>query len=134
VVDKDGVNLQTWGIVQNVSGEDWTNVSLSLVAEAPLAFEATLATPVIPGRPKVTDWGDVIAVVPRSETSLANEPPAPPPMAAAMPAPSMPGGVARRPAYKKSRGGGGAASADEMSFSDQEGEASEIAGPGIAGG
>ena len=71
MIDKEGANLQTWGIVQNLSGEDWTNVSLSLVAEAPLAFDASLATPIIPPRPTVSDGGDVIAVVPRSETSLA---------------------------------------------------------------
>ncbi len=85
VIEKDGANLQAWGIVQNQSGEDWNNVSLSLIAEAPLAFDASLATPVIPPRPTVTDGGDVIAVVPRSETSLAEAPPAPPagmPMAA----------------------------------------------------
>jgi hypothetical protein len=83
VVDKDAASLQTWGIVQNLSGEDWTNVSLSLVAEAPLAFDASLATPVIPSRPTVTDGGDVIAVVPRAETTLAEAPPPPPPPAAA---------------------------------------------------
>jgi len=83
VVDKDEASLQTWGIVQNLSGEDWTNVSLSLVAEAPLAFDASLATPVIPARPTVTDGGDVIAVVPRSETTLAEAPPPPPPAAPA---------------------------------------------------
>ena len=77
VIDKEGANLQTWGIVQNLSGEDWTNVSLSLVAEAPLAFDASLATPVIPPRPTVSDGGDVIAVVPRSETSLSQAPPPP---------------------------------------------------------
>jgi hypothetical protein len=81
VVDKDDASLQTWGIVQNLSGEDWTNVSLSLVAEAPLAFDASLATPVIPARPTVTDGGDVIAVVPRAETSLAEAPAPPPPPA-----------------------------------------------------
>lgn len=91
VIDKDGANLQTWGIVQNLSGEDWTNVSLSLVAEAPLAFDASLATPVIPPRPMVSDGGDVIAVIPRSETSLAQGAPAPPPAAAAAPAPEMDG-------------------------------------------
>ena len=89
VIDKEGANLQTWGIVQNLSGEDWTNVSLSLVAEAPLAFDASLATPVIPPRPTVSDGGDVIAVIPRSETSLAQGPPAPPPPAASAPAPEM---------------------------------------------
>jgi hypothetical protein len=81
VIEHDGARLQAWGIVQNLSGEDWRNVSLSLIAEAPLAFDASLATPVIPPRPIVTDGGDVIAVVPRSETSLANAPSAPPPAA-----------------------------------------------------
>jgi hypothetical protein len=89
VIDKDAANLQTWGIVQNLSGEDWNNVSLSLVAEAPLAFDASLATPVIPPRPTVTDGGDVIAVVPRSETSLSQEAPAPPPAPAAAPMSAM---------------------------------------------
>lgn len=84
VLGKQGATLQVWGIVQNLSGEDWRNVSLSLIAEAPLAFQAGLADPVIPERPTVTDGGDVIAVVPRAETSLSQEAPAPPP-----PPPSM---------------------------------------------
>ncbi len=72
VVEGNGTaSMQAWGIVQNLSGEDWKNVRLSLVAGAPLAFEATLGTPVIPTRPTVTDEGEVIAAVPRSETSLA---------------------------------------------------------------
>ncbi len=83
-------DLQAWGIVQNLSGEDWKDVRLSLVAGAPLAFESQLGTPVIPPRPTVTDEGEVIAAVPRAETSLRQEPaaapaptapPAPPPMA-----------------------------------------------------
>jgi hypothetical protein len=77
VIEKEGASLQAWGIVQNLSGEDWNNVSLSLIAEAPLAFDASLATPVIPARPIVTDGGDVIAVVPHSETSLADATAAP---------------------------------------------------------
>src|SRR4051812_11779848 len=59
VLGKDGATLQAWGIVENLSGEDWTNVRLSLIAEAPLAFEASLETPVIPQRPTVTDTGEV---------------------------------------------------------------------------
>jgi hypothetical protein len=78
VIEKGGANLQAWGIVQNLSGEDWTGVKLSLIAGAPLAFEATLGTPIIPRRPTVTDMGEVIASVPRSETSLNQEPMAPP--------------------------------------------------------
>ncbi len=95
VVEGNGTaSMQAWGIVQNLSGEDWKNIRLSLVAGAPLAFEATLGTPVIPTRPTVTDEGEVIAAVPRSETSLAQqeyrkqerakaaEAPPPPPVAA----------------------------------------------------
>ncbi|HRI68422.1 MAG TPA: hypothetical protein PK156_29540, partial [Polyangium sp.] len=48
-------DLQAWGIVQNQSGEDWKGVKLTLVAGAPLAFQATLDKPVIPQRPFVTD-------------------------------------------------------------------------------
>jgi hypothetical protein len=71
VIEKSGeAYLQAWGIVQNLSGEDWKNVKLSLVAGAPLAFEAQLGDPVIPSRPVVTDNGEVIAAVPRGETSL----------------------------------------------------------------
>ncbi len=85
-------DLQAWGIVQNLSGEDWKDVRLSLVAGAPLAFQATLEQAVIPPRPIVTDRGEVIASVPTSETSLAtrSEPaPPPPPPPAAAPMPSM---------------------------------------------
>jgi hypothetical protein len=81
VMPNGEADLQAWGIVENLSGEDWKNVKLSLVAGAPLAFEAQLGTPVIPNRPTVTDNGEVIASVPRSETSLRQEaqPPPPPP-------------------------------------------------------
>ncbi len=73
LVVRDGgqADLQAWGIVQNLSGEDWKNVRLSLVAGAPLAFEAQLGVAVIPPRPTVTDTGEVIAAVPKSETTLA---------------------------------------------------------------
>jgi hypothetical protein len=80
VVGKDrSADLQAWGIVQNLSGEDWKNVKLSLVAGAPLAFEAQLGTPVIPPKPIVTDQGEVISAVPGSETSLSQQAPPPPP-------------------------------------------------------
>src|SRR4051812_8402385 len=71
VVEKSGeAYLQAWGIVQNLSGEDWRNVKLSLVAGAPLAFEAQLGEAIVPERPVVTDRGEVIAAVPRGDTSL----------------------------------------------------------------
>ncbi len=82
-------DLQAWGIVENLSGEDWKNVKLSLIAGAPLAFRAELGTPVIPPRPTVTDEGEVIAAVPHGETSLAQEPPPPSPSSvAAAPSPA----------------------------------------------
>jgi hypothetical protein len=65
--------LQAWGIVQNLSGEDWRDVKLSLVAGAPVTFKSELGVPVIPDRPTVSDQGEVIAVVPHSETSLRQD-------------------------------------------------------------
>jgi hypothetical protein len=84
VVHSQGdADLQAWGIVENLSGEDWKNVKLSLVAGAPLAFRADLGTPVIPDRPTVTDNGEVIAAVPHAETTLAGWSPPPEAPAAA---------------------------------------------------
>src|SRR5512133_2750704 len=108
VLSKEGPTLQAWGIVQNLSGEDWRDVSLSLVAGAPIAFQATLGTPVIPRRPVVSDTGELISAVPRSETTLAQAPralaPPPPPAAAAMPAPApMMERSRSRPMMKKER-------------------------------
>ncbi|HVW29403.1 MAG TPA: hypothetical protein VHC69_28755 [Polyangiaceae bacterium] len=89
VVVGDGgyADLQTWGIVQNLSGEDWSNVDLVLVAGAPIAFQSTLGTPVVPERPVVNDSGEVIAAVPTGETTLSNQPAEAPPPAPATPAP-----------------------------------------------
>jgi hypothetical protein len=70
VVQNGGADLQAWGIVENLSGEDWKDVELALVAGAPLAFESTLGDPVTPARPVVTDSGEVIAAVPEGVTSL----------------------------------------------------------------
>ncbi len=42
-VDKDRkVQLQGWAIIDNVSGEDWTDVALSLVVGSPLSFRYNL--------------------------------------------------------------------------------------------
>ena len=85
VLEKDKVHLQVWGIVQNLSGEDWRNTSLTVVADAPLALQTQLETPVIPARPILVEGNEVMAVVPQSETSLAEAPPPPPTPAAAAP-------------------------------------------------
>jgi hypothetical protein len=87
-------DLQAWGIVQNLSGEDWKGVTLSLVAGAPLAFQSTLEKAVIPARPIVTDQGEVINSVPTGETSLNSEGRAPAPPAEAMAEAMMPMGKA----------------------------------------
>lgn len=80
--------VQAWGIVQNLSGEDWRDVRLSLVAGAPVSFRSELAQATIPPRPVVTDRGAVIDAVPLGETTLAQEAPtpaAPPPPPTAAP-------------------------------------------------
>jgi hypothetical protein len=74
VVGKGGADLQVWGIVQNVSGEDWKNVELTLVAGAPIAFESTLGEAITPTRPVITDTGEIIAQVPEGMTTLAGSP------------------------------------------------------------
>jgi len=74
VVGKDGADLQVWGIVQNLSGEDWKNVQLTLVAGAPIAFESTLGDAVTPPRPVITDQGEIIAQVPGGMTTLGDAP------------------------------------------------------------
>jgi hypothetical protein len=74
IVHPDGqADLQAWGVVENVSGEDWRDIKLTLIAGAPLAFQSQLGDPVIPTRPTVTDQGEVIAAVPHGETSLGQE-------------------------------------------------------------
>ena len=67
-------DLQVWGLVQNLSGEDWKNVRMSLIAGAPIAYADDLQNPVIPSRPTVTDRGETFDTVPHSETSLEQSP------------------------------------------------------------
>jgi hypothetical protein len=69
VIDKDVAALQTWGIAQNLSGEDWVDVSLSLAAAAPLTFDTSLATPITPPRPSAPDRLHVMGTVPHAESS-----------------------------------------------------------------
>lgn len=83
-------DLQVWGIVQNQSGENWKGVTLSLVAGAPLAFQATLDKPVVPPRPIVSDHGEVFGSIPTGETSLADQQAPPPPPAPAWAGPGAP--------------------------------------------
>lgn len=88
VLQNEKVHLQVWGIVQNLSGEDWKNTRLTVVADAPLSLRTQLETPLIPSRPMLAEGNEVIAVVPQSETSLDSAPP-PPPAPSAMAASEM---------------------------------------------
>jgi hypothetical protein len=117
-------DLQTWGIVQNLSGEDWTNVDLVLVAGAPIAFQSTLGTPVVPDRPVVNDSGEVIAAVPTGETTLSNQPAEAPPPPPAAPAPEVQAAEAEEQAP--------AASKDEESRTQDMKKAARRVGSGVA--
>ncbi|HEY3254387.1 MAG TPA: DUF4139 domain-containing protein [Polyangiaceae bacterium] len=116
VVQSGGADLQAWGIVENMSGEDWKNVELALVAGAPLAFESTLGDPVTPARPVVTDSGEVIAAVPEGVTSLnereggAVNRVGPPAEAPAAPPPPPPGMQPAAPAAERMRSAASGAS------------------------
>ena len=70
LLPKRQADLQVWGLVQNLSGEDWKNVRMSLIAGAPIAYADDLQNPVIPSRPTVTDRGENFGAVPHSEMSL----------------------------------------------------------------
>jgi hypothetical protein len=75
VLDKEGkALLQGWAVVDNVSGEDWKGVSMSLTAGTPLTFTYDLYTPRFVARRDLSPRGDEIALAP---------PPPPPPVSAA---------------------------------------------------
>jgi len=75
VLDKDGkALLQGWAVVDNVSGEDWNGVSLSLTAGTPLTFTYDLYTPRFVKRQDLSP----------AEEEVAAAPPPPPPVVADM--------------------------------------------------
>ncbi len=55
--------LQGWAVVDNVSGDDWKDVKLSLTAGTPLAFTYDLYTPRFPRRPHL-EARDEVAQLP----------------------------------------------------------------------
>jgi len=90
VVGKDGKSLlQGWAVVDNVSGDDWRDVKLSLTAGTPLAFTYDLYTPRFPRRPNLVPR-DAIADIPldalqaQSGVAMSESPPEPTPAAAPM--------------------------------------------------
>ncbi len=70
VLEEDRALLQGWAVVQNLSGEDWTEVRMSVTSGAPLSFRSDLGRPVIPRRPMITDTGEVVAAPVHGEISL----------------------------------------------------------------
>ncbi|HEY8375565.1 MAG TPA: hypothetical protein VIK91_03710, partial [Nannocystis sp.] len=103
--EKGPALLQGWAVVDNTSGEDWTKVSMSLTAGAPIAFRYDLHTPRTVPRSDLTEAGvHKRAAVALGETSYASEPseavapaaPPPPP-----PAPTGTGVADTRKAKKK---------------------------------
>ncbi len=72
VLDKEGkALLQGWAVVDNVSGEDWNGVQMSLTAGTPLTFTYDLYTPRFVGRQDLSPKGGELALAP---------PPPPPPV------------------------------------------------------
>ena len=65
--------LQGWAVVQNTSGEDWTDVALTVTEGAPLTFRADLANPFVPQRPLVTDRGEIVQAAVASSVSVSDE-------------------------------------------------------------
>jgi hypothetical protein len=80
--------LQGWAVVDNTSGEDWTDVSLGLTSGEPIAFRYDLHTPRTIERSDLTEAGvSKRAIVAMGETSyddVIESEPAPPPSAAPM--------------------------------------------------
>ena len=106
--------LQAWAVVDNTSGEEWTDVELALTSGAPIAFRYDLHSPRDVARPDLTERG-----VQRQAEAMVGEttyvppppPPPPPPMAAA-PEPMAeraPSKKPRPPSRSVSRGGGASA-------------------------
>jgi hypothetical protein len=80
--------LQGWAVVDNTSGEDWTDVSLGLTSGEPIAFRYDLHTPRTVDRSDLTEAGvSRRAIVAMGETSfddaIETDAPAPPPAAPA---------------------------------------------------
>jgi len=75
VMDEAGKKalLQGWAVVQNLSGEDWEDVRLTVTEGAPLTFRADLENPYIPIRPTVTDRGEVVQAAVSSSISVSEE-------------------------------------------------------------
>ncbi len=81
--------LEGWAIVDNMTGEDWTKVNLSLVSGRPISFVSQLYAPKYVNRPEAELADDRAARPVVHEGAFADAvaagPPPPPPLAAAAP-------------------------------------------------
>ena len=77
--------LQGWAIIDNVSGEDWKNVSLSLVSGLPISFIQDLYAPRFKKRPTINVETESLQAPAVAETRMAGEKM----MRMAAPAPAM---------------------------------------------
>lgn len=98
VLDKEGEPLlQGWAIVDNVSGADWNDVSLTLTTGSPVSFLYDLYTPRFVQRPDLTPYQVLGLAPPVAESTIAAAPPPPPaPMMSQAPAAASRGGLAGR--------------------------------------
>lgn len=85
-----GVQLQGWAVVDNVSGESWKDVELTLVVGSPLSFRYDLHKPHLVSRPDLTGRTQAVAEAPPEADLGVEEVPAPsaPPAEPAAAAPS----------------------------------------------
>src|SRR5690606_19950062 len=124
VLPKDGKGealLQGWAVVDNVSGEDWNEVRLSLTSGAPISFRYDLHTPREVYRSDMTSSAvDKRAAVALGETSWEDEEesyeeiPAPEPEPSVSPQSAPAGGSGYGP------GAGGAPKDYDYDFADDE--------------
>jgi hypothetical protein len=120
--------LQGWAVVDNVSGEHWQNVSLSLVSGTPISFKYNLHAPQYTERADLTPAGLPRAAAPppgeAAGYASASVPAAPPPPAP--PKASAPSGIAYEFA-KKGRAGGRSYEAEDDASAEKDEEERESA-------
>ena len=72
VIDDSGKGLfQGWGVVDNVSGGDWSKISMSLVAGNPISFVYNLYEPQFVSRPDLSGRVQYSAMAPPKVESVA---------------------------------------------------------------
>ncbi|MGD9884585.1 MAG: DUF4139 domain-containing protein [Reyranella sp.] len=118
--------LQGWATVENMSGQDWKNVELTLVSGRPVAFRQALYNAYYVARPEVPIEvaGRLMPGVDRGGVDTARQrakevPPPPPPAPAAAPAQT------RR--YQAESAAGGRAAPAEMAAAADQVEATDAA-------